>query len=182
LNRKSIMLLAGGLLIGVLLGFLIINGSGRTPGESGQARRDAPAKGLPLADFELPSLVEGEIVKLSDYRGTPVVVNFWGTWCPPCKEEMPLLQSVYEDYSPDLVIIGVNAMDAVGTVEQFVESTNLTFPIALDQEGKVQSQYLVRGFPTTFFIDKDGVLQDQHIGILNERLLNGYLQKIGAGR
>jgi cytochrome c biogenesis protein CcmG, thiol:disulfide interchange protein DsbE len=75
------------------------------------SRNAAPARGLPIADFELVTFT-GETVQLSQFRGQPVVINFWGTWCPPCKNEMPLLQSAYEAYQPELVILAVNVNDS----------------------------------------------------------------------
>jgi peroxiredoxin len=176
---KNIALLFGGLTIGLFMGYLIIRGSGR-PSESGMASRDsAPARGLPIADFELTSL-SGGTVKLSQFRGQAVMINFWGTWCPPCRNEMPLLQSVYETNQPDLVILAVNVNDTVGSVERFVEEMGLTFPILMDDTGSVRSQFQVRGYPTTYFIDREGVLREQFIGELNQEQIDEYLAKIGV--
>jgi peroxiredoxin len=176
---KNFILLFGGLLIGLLMGYLIILGSGRPSNNDLTSRNAAPARGLPIADFELVSLT-GETVKLSQYRGQPVMINFWGTWCPPCRNEMPLLQSTYEKYSPELVILAVNVNDEIGQVERFVEEMDLTFPILMDDKGIVLSQFRVRGFPTTYFVDGDGVLREQFIGELNQEQINAYISKIGV--
>jgi peroxiredoxin len=176
---KNIALLLGGLSLGLLMGYLIIRGSGSPSNTELASRNAAPAKGLPIADFELMTLT-GDMVKLSQFRGQPVVINFWGTWCPPCKNEMPLLQSTYEAHQPELVILAVNVNDAVGSVERFVEEMSLTFPILLDETGSVRMQFQVRGYPTTYFVDGDGVLREQFIGELNQEQIDVYLARIGV--
>jgi cytochrome c biogenesis protein CcmG, thiol:disulfide interchange protein DsbE len=178
---KNVALLLGGLSIGLLMGFIIIRGSGGTSaeGDTPASRRSIPSRGLPIADFELNALT-GERVKLSQFRGQAVVINFWGTWCPPCRNEMPLFQTVFETYQPDLVILAVNVNDAVGSVERYVEEMGLTFPILLDENGDVRSQFQVRGFPTTYFVDREGVLREQSIGELDQSQMDDYLAKIGV--
>jgi peroxiredoxin len=177
---KNFALLFGGLSIGLLMGFLIIRGSGGGSSDDGPAsRRSIPSRGLPIADFELSTLT-GEKVTLSQFRGQAVIINFWGTWCPPCRNEMPLFQTAYETHQPDLVILAVNVNDAVGSVERYVEEMGLTFPILLDETGDVRSQFQVRGFPTTYFVDRDGVLREQFIGELNQSQMDDYLAKIGV--
>jgi peroxiredoxin len=179
MKMKHIIFLLGGLSIGLLMGFLVVQSSGRST-EGIRAFRDAaPARGLPIADFELVSLT-GETVKLSQFRGRPVIINFWGTWCPPCRNEMPLLQSVYEAHQPDLVILAVNVDDSVANIEQFVEEMDLTFTILLDENNSVRSQFQVIGFPTTYFVDREGVLREQFIGELNQQRIDEYIAKIGV--
>jgi peroxiredoxin len=176
---KNVALLLGGLSIGLLMGFLILRGTVRSSDSSLSSRNTAPARGLPIADFELVALT-GETVQLSQFRGQPVVINFWGTWCPPCKNEMPLLQSAYEAYAPELVILAVNVNDSVGSVERFVEEMGLTFPILMDEEDSVRTQFQVRGYPTTYFVDGDGVLREQFIGELNQEQIDTLLAQIGV--
>jgi cytochrome c biogenesis protein CcmG, thiol:disulfide interchange protein DsbE len=176
---KNVALLLGGLSIGLLMGFLILNGTGRSSDNALSSRNAAPARGLPIADFELVTL-SGETVQLSQFRGKPVVINFWGTWCPPCKNEMPLLQSAYDTYGPELVILAVNVNDSVSSVERFVEEMGLTFPILMDEKDAVRTQFQVRGYPTTYFIDGDGVLREQFIGELNQEQIDTLLAQIGV--
>jgi peroxiredoxin len=179
MNWKSVALLLGGLTIGLLMGYLVIRGSGRSS-ESGLSSRNAvPARGLPIADFELNTLT-GEKVQLSQFRGQAVMINFWGTWCPPCRNEMPLLQSAYEANQPELVILAVNVNDTTRAAQDFVEEMGLTFPILMDDAGTVRSQFQVRGYPTTYFVDQDGVLREQFIGELSQVRLDEYLAKIGV--
>lgn len=181
--RGIVWLLLCGFLIGALAGYLFVwNGHTNIRVQDVYSTPDGKSitlKPLPLADFELDSL-DGEIIRLSEFRGRPVVVNFWATWCDPCKEEMPLLELVYTGNSNRLVVIGVNAQEDPIVVKPFVENYQLTFPIVLDQNGEMEKRYAVRGYPTTFFIDADGVLKAEYIGQLNDALLMNYLKLIGA--
>jgi thiol-disulfide isomerase/thioredoxin len=155
--------------------------SGRLTKSSAQpsAALPFPSEKLPFADFELQNL-EGTKIHLSQYRGKAVIVNFWATWCEPCKAEMPLLEKAYLTYSGDLTILGVNVMERPEIVSPFLTQYGITFPILLDRDGAIENRYAVRGYPTSFFVDRDGVLQAQHIGELDDTLLAGYLQLIGV--
>ncbi|NPA31821.1 MAG: TlpA family protein disulfide reductase [Chloroflexi bacterium] len=136
------------------------------PGTLVQGRPPAPQVGFPAPDFTLPTL-EGSTLRLSDLRGQAVILNFWASWCPPCKAEMPALQRVYEAYQPQgLVVVAVNvtAQDARPNVEAFVAEHGLTFPVALDLDARVAAAYRVHSLPTTFFIGPDGVIHDIVIG------------------
>lgn len=126
-------------------------------------------------DFTLLNL-EGEEVSLSDFRGKHVYLNFWATWCSFCDMEMPDLQRVYEE-NDDIVVLGVNVMEKLNEVKPYVEENGLTFPVVLDEEGMMGSLYLVRGMPTTYFINKEGVIlgsipgmltYDQMMDVLNQ--------------
>ena len=133
-------------------------------------------KGNLAPDFELTT-VTGEKVKLSDYRGKKILLNFWASWCGPCRAEMPDMQKLNEEGREDLVILAVNA---TGTERSKVAPTNfikelgLTFPIAFDEEGKVVKTYQVIALPTSFFIDSEGKINDKYTGTLShEQMLNG---------
>ena len=134
--------------------------------------------GQTAPDFTLDT-PDGSTLSLSQFRGHPVVVNYWATWCPPCREEMPLFQRRHEKYS-DLVILAVDGGEDAGTVAKFVNQLNLTFPVLLDPEYKVESLLGILGYPTTLFIDSDGIIRAKQIGQLNDRLLDEYLNKIGV--
>lgn len=118
--------------------------------------------GVKAPDFELKTL-EGKIVKLSDLHGKKVILNFWATWCPPCEAEMPAMQKYYEEMPKDVVILAVN-IDPQLDVQGFIDKKSITFPIPLDEEDEVNSLYQVISIPTTFFIDKNGIIQYKHIG------------------
>ncbi|WP_208591845.1 redoxin domain-containing protein [Gracilibacillus suaedae] len=118
-------------------------------------------------DFELETL-GGETVKLSDYRGEPVMLNFWATWCPPCRSEMPDMQRFYED--TDMKILAINLTDTESNFEdvgQFVEEYDLTFTIPLDQGNVVGDRYQIRPIPTTYMLDSNGIIQFNVFGPLN---------------
>ncbi len=176
MKNKGILILFGGLLVGVLLGAIVfLSGPGQAPGIP---RNLPPTIGSPVADFELPGL-NGDVQRLSNLKNKPVVVNFWATWCPPCKEEMPLLNQMAQEYSGNLVVLGINYAENEAVVREFISTGNITFPILLDETGQVANLYFVRNYPTTFFIDADGMLRAQHIGLLSEDLLARYLALIG---
>ena len=114
--------------------------------------------------FELSSL-DGQVVSLSDFRGKPVFLNFWATWCGPCRFEMPFIQKMYEGLSNEgLVVLAVNVQENPTRVKEFVESFGLTFPVLLATNSEVPLTYNIRGIPATFFIDKNGIIQDIKIG------------------
>ncbi|MBA7693398.1 Thiol-disulfide oxidoreductase ResA [subsurface metagenome] len=124
----------------------------------------APQVGKPAPDFQLPNL-EGQVVSLSDFRGKPVLLNFWATWCSPCRFEMPFIQSIFEESSDTgLVILAVDIGEAPSTVKDFIQSGNFSFPVLLDTSQDVALEYNIRGIPTTFLIDKDGIIQEIRVG------------------
>jgi cytochrome c biogenesis protein CcmG/thiol:disulfide interchange protein DsbE len=122
--------------------------------------------GMTAPDFSLPDL-EGKTRQLSDYRGKVVFLNFWATWCKPCKEEMPSMQLMWENFkSEDFVILAVS-MDRVTTkkdIPPFVENMKLTFPILTDSWGQTDKRYKLMGVPETYIIDQDGILRETIIG------------------
>ena len=137
-----------------------------------------PLRGHPAPDFTLQTL-EGEMLRLSDLQGKAVVLNFWATWCPPCQAEMPELQAAYEAYAPGgLVVLGVNQAEDRATVQNFVNERGLTFPVVLDENYAAAQQYQVSSLPTTFFIDREGIIREIVIGQMNTALLKQQLQSI----
>lgn len=114
------------------------------------------AKGKEAPDFTLLNL-DGEEVSLSDFRGKYVLINFWGTWCQWCEQEMPDLQKVYDE-NEDLVVLAVNVMEEKSDVEGYIKEHGYSFPVLLDADGNVALTYLVSGYPTSYFVDRDGIL------------------------
>lgn len=121
--------------------------------------------GLKAPDFELETL-EGKKVKLSDFAGKKVMLNFWATWCPPCKAEMPHMQKFYEEAGDKIQILAVN-IDPKNNVAGFAEEMNLHFPILLDKNDKVMKMYQILSIPTTYFIDEDGIIRNKFIGAMS---------------
>lgn len=120
-------------------------------------------KNTSAPDFELTTL-SGDIVKLSDYKGKKVLLNFWASWCKPCEEEMPHIQKFYEEKAKEsnIEVITVNMTKYERTdlrdVKNFVKDHGLTFPVLLDKEGEIMDLYEIKFFPTTYILDTEGVI------------------------
>lgn len=138
----------------------------------------APVVGAVAPDFQLQD-INGQAVSLSAYRGQPVLVNFWATWCPPCLLEMPTIQARYEMHHPELVVLAVDYGESVEEVTAYANSVGLTFDPLLDSRGEVTQLFQVRGNPTSYFIDQEGIIQVIHIGMMSEEQIDTYLAKIG---
>jgi len=133
-------------------------------GCSSPATAPGPEMGKLAPDFQLSSLDE-QSVSLSDFRGKPVLLNFWASWCDPCRFEMPFIQTIYEEWTgKGLVVLAVNLQESPARVREFMETLGLSFPVLLATSQDVPLEYNIRSIPTTFFIDKDGVIQDMKIG------------------
>jgi len=115
-------------------------------------------------DFQLPDLDE-KPVSLSDFQGKPILINFWASWCRPCRTEMPYIQQVYEEWSDKgLVVLAINIGETPSEVKKFMGTYELSLPVLLDTKRLVAQQYDVWSIPTTFFIDKNGIIQAKIIG------------------
>ncbi len=149
-----------------------------SPGSSQALDLPVPAHPLlyhPAPDFTMPRLGTEESVTLRDLAGKPIMINFWATWCPPCRHEMPWIQAVYDAYRDQgLEVLAVNAGEkvsqdrAAATVSAFVEMMALTFPVLfgdLDSSIEVQRAYSVAGLPATYFVDPSGTVVDLHTGM-----------------
>ncbi|HEX6302652.1 MAG TPA: redoxin domain-containing protein [Anaerolineales bacterium] len=151
----------------VFLGVLWILAS-RVPGAAttGGAPPPSPREGFSAPDFTLETLDGGQIT-LSDLRGKVVLVNFWASWCPPCRAEMPAIESVYRSYKGlGLEVLAVNTtnQDDVAAAADFVQELGLSFPIPLDHTGAVSASYNLRGLPSSYFIDQQGVIRSMVVG------------------
>jgi peroxiredoxin len=120
-------------------------------------REDAP-------DFTLKSL-EGSNLRLEEYRGQVVLINFWASWCGPCRQEMPLLDRLHHRYEDTgFAVLGVNVEGEVAPAQGIVDKTNVTFPILIDEGQKVSDMYNLQAMPTTVVVDRDGVVRYIHPG------------------
>ena len=131
--------------------------------------------------FEIPVITGGN-VQIKDYIGKPLVLNFWATWCGPCIIEMPLLEQRYNDFSPELIILAINIGEPIQTVRKFVNEKKYTFLVLWDNKNKAQDLYLIDAYPTSFFIDKEGIIRAVHVGLMSEEQLDKNLQSIGVGK
>jgi thiol-disulfide isomerase/thioredoxin len=138
---------------------------------------------LSAPDFSLPDM-DGEAHTLSEFRGKVVMLNFWATWCPPCRREMPSMQRLYEKYRDrGLEVVAVNQFEDPDLVFEFTGRLSLepTFPILFDRESRVSEQFRVKGLPTTYLLDREGKIRYQAIGGREfdhpevERLIEGLL-------
>ncbi len=133
----------------------------------GALDENAPAIGKPAPDFALPD-PSGRVVKLSDLRGQVVWVNFWATWCVPCKRELPDIQRLYDEkHDQGLEVLEVNWQEDGATASDFFEAHGLTLPILLDRNGQVFRQYKLQGLPDSFFIDRNGSIVAIYYGQLS---------------
>jgi len=143
-----------------------------------QPPQEMPMLGATAPGFTLTNL-QGQPVTLSQFRGRPVIINFWATWCVPCRNEMPAFQQAFETHrAADLVILAVNFEEDASLVRPFVEELELTFEILYDTQTTVTQSYQVTGLPRTIFVDRQGVIKHIQVGELTEPLLAESLEKI----
>lgn len=189
-NRAALLIMGAGLLVGLLAGLVVFVGLPGLPGGAlasgaagGPTATPAPAAvvGAPAPDFTLNDL-DGNPVKLSDLQGQVVLINFWATWCGPCRLEMPAIEAEYQARrSQGFTVLAVDWDEPADQVQSFVDELGLTFPVLLDPGSTVNDLYRVRGYPTSFFINRDGYVDRQHVGIMTEGQLSTYLDNLGLG-
>lgn len=134
----------------------------------------AASLGYLAPDFTLTSL-DGQNISLSSLRGTPVLLNFWATWCPPCRQEMPHLQDFYERYKDQIALLGIDWGEDAETVKRFLERLGVSYPNLLDQRATVFVLYRLTGIPTSFFIDREGYIRGMWLGpMTTEEIAKGF--------
>lgn len=137
------------------------------------------AKGEKAPNFQLKKFSSDETVTLRDLEGKGVMLNFWATYCDPCKDEMPFMNDLYEEYQDrgvEILAVNLDATDIV--VERFQEEYDISFPILRDRQGQVMDLYNIGPIPTSIFINPDGEIVEQVQGALTLGKLEGYLQQI----
>lgn len=133
---------------------------------------------IKAADFTLKDM-SGKEVSLSDFKGKKVFLNFWASWCPPCKAEMPEMEKLYQETKDsDLVILAINLAEDKSTVQNFLKDNQYNFPVLLDTDNSVASNYQVVSIPTSFFIDKEGNIIDKHIGTMSIENMKSYISNL----
>ncbi|MGP3785119.1 MULTISPECIES: TlpA family protein disulfide reductase [unclassified Paenibacillus] len=110
----------------------------------------------------------GEQVKLSDYRGKVVMINFWASWCTPCVREMPMINQIAQTYQEDVQTLFVNVGEAKGTIREFMNKQQFDFPVIIDVTGKVSGLYRITGLPATMIIDQEGMFSHILLGELTK--------------
>ncbi|GAW92532.1 TlpA family protein disulfide reductase [Calderihabitans maritimus] len=201
MNRKTGLLLAVIIILAATVVFWYSTGispvtragedTGSASGEKAEAdsidvaKEDKPfqadsmflAVGEQAPDFTLTTL-DGKKVSLSDYRGKKVLLNFWASWCPPCRAEMPDIQSYHEAHSGEVAVLAVNIMyrETEEKIRDFLEEGHYTFTVLLDKNYDVQNTYKVRGVPTSYFIDSKGIIRYYKLGPLTEEEIKRWME------
>ena len=171
----SIALLAVAGVLG-LMAWSIFNPGPRTTGGG------ITKTGTAAPDFTLDVLGSEDQLTMSEYRGTPVVLNVWASWCPPCRVELPLLEKGWSQYrDAGVQFIGLDIQDTESAAMDTIDRFNLTYPNVRDATGETSTRYGVVGLPTTYFIDADGVIVRRAVGALTPELLAVSVEELLAG-
>ncbi len=169
LNTLKLLLVAV-LVLGVSAGCSLVNSQ-----EDDEAQFDkdqlAQVQQEPAAEFE-GELLDGEEAAFADYSGKPLIINFWASWCSPCRAEMPELIEAYETHKDDIQFIGVNFRDTKALANRFYDEFEVPYESFFDQSGKIGFSYGVRALPATFFIDSEGTIIDRKLGALSREELD----------
>lgn len=169
----------------LLLAVLVLAGSGIAVWEKPQpsapvvADVQKPEVGFVAPHFSLTGL-DNQTYKVEGKRDKPLLLNFWASWCGPCRMEAPDLQKIYEKYGGQIDMYGVNvtSSDSPEAAQAFVQSYKLTFPIPMDVSGSVANRYLVQAFPTTYLIDAQGIVRKKIIGMIDAKTLELELRQL----
>lgn len=150
-----------------------------TPSVGAVPVNTAPFVGNLAPDFTLQTL-DNETITLRDFTdaGQPVVLNFWATWCPPCRVEMPYFDRASTRYDGRAAILSVNQAESPETIRAFAEKNGLTYPLLIDQDMRVNNLYGILNLPTTLFIDKNGVVKEVLVGTISQAVLDDRIEKL----
>ncbi|MRN53427.1 thiol-disulfide oxidoreductase ResA [Paenibacillus monticola] len=164
--------------IQIVILFLIVLLGGYAIGSSVFGGDGKPKEGSRAPSFELLGL-DGQTHTLKQYKGKAVVLNFWGSWCSPCVQEMPALQAQWEKWRDQgVVVVGVNVGEDQMTVENFVKMVGINFPVVMDTGRDAVRSYGISPMPTTFFINSKGKVDSIHIGQLDLSTLDAQIGKL----
>jgi len=184
--KKSLIVLIAVIIIGVSI-FTVRNYNSSISKTNPSVENNTSTKPLGInpnliktkaIDFKLKDL-NGEELSLSDLKGKKVFLNFWATWCPPCKAEMPEIEKLYEETKDsDLVIVAVEIGEPLTTVKSFIDSNKYNFKVLLDSDQSVASKYGISSIPTSFFIDAEGNIISKRIGAMNIDQMKAYIKTL----
>jgi len=135
---------------------------------------------MPAPEFTLKTLAGGQ-VSLSDYRGRPVLINFWASWCVPCRTEMPDIIAAYKAHREsglEVLAIDNTQLDVIDDVRQFVATFQMPFPVLLDEQGEVALAYRILGLPTSVFVDGEGIVRAVNVGPMSAATIEKHLATI----
>jgi len=173
-----------GLLAALTCGVVNIAGPSLSPAQHAHESKPnaAPGVGAPAIAFDLKSL-DGKSVELTSFRGKPLVLNFFASWCDPCRDEMPLINDLASKAAKGgYSVLGIAVEDSRAAVSEFAKETNLVFPIALDLNSTVKRAYRIFGPPATFFVDGQGIIRDVVLGPITPERAKEAMKRVGAVR
>lgn len=174
----AVLVIGAALTLIVLLVVFFVPLGGSEPTTDSIVVGGHPLVGRVAPEIDLETL-DGARVRLSDLRGRPVLINFWATWCPPCREEFPLMVTAYEEHADDgLEILGVMHQDFADGARAFAEDMGARWPILDDRDDAAYDDYIVSGLPTSYFVDANGIVRAFSLGGFNEDGLTAQLETI----
>ncbi|MDR3539737.1 MAG: TlpA disulfide reductase family protein [Desulfosporosinus sp.] len=140
----------------------------------------APMIGYRVPSFSLPSIPDNQLISLADYQGKAVLINFWASWCPPCQSETSDLVKAFAKYGNEVQFIGVNlsSQDSLQDVTAFLAKYGVKYPVVLDTKGAVAQQFQTMAIPTSFFVNRQGIIIDRYVGAITPQELERDLQRI----
>jgi cytochrome c biogenesis protein CcmG/thiol:disulfide interchange protein DsbE len=167
--------LGAALLCGALL-VVLLKGFGRDPHE-------VPFRlsGKPATPFTLRALDSGKPVSLEQFRGRPVVINFWASWCGPCRQEHPVLEWGAKEFGGQAQFLGIVFEDTEENAREFLQQMGASFPQLVDPRSRISVDYGVAGVPETYFIDANGVIMGKHVGPIDPQTLANRIRELSAG-
>jgi thiol-disulfide isomerase/thioredoxin len=172
IKRQRVMIGLVGLgLAAIMVTLILIVGDGASVNSTQAAPVPDQLQYDPMPEFAL-SRIDGSTLSSSELANKTVVINFWASWCPPCRSEMPSIESFYQEHRDEnLIVVAVNAGESPEQIEQFVQEHDLTFEVVQDPTMQMMAQFGVLSLPTTFIIDQRGDIRGQHMGQLDEQQL-----------
>lgn len=169
--RRAALVLGVAVAISAVTGAAAIAGRAKPPADRVGVQGAAPS-------FDLPRVgAPGDRVRLAEFRGRPLVVNFWASWCVPCRREMPALEAVADRLAGRVAFVGINHLDVARPAAEFQREFGVRYPSGFDPEGKVAPAYGVVGLPTTVLIDARGMILARHLGALTETALGDLIRR-----
>jgi thiol-disulfide isomerase/thioredoxin len=158
-------------LVGAVVAAILLTSGGKKAGRA--------AEGAAAPNFTLANLQDGkDSISLASYKGKPVLVNFWATWCVPCKDEMPLLEAAHKKWGSKVQFVGIDRQDYKPDALAFAQRTHVTYPLAADPDATLDGSYRLRGMPTSVFIDRNGRIVQRVTGPVTKSQLDDTLSTL----
>lgn len=179
-NALFVVVLLGGSLFIAMTRVQPARTAGPRPSAPAPVAAPAPLPDHAAPAFALPG-VDGKTVALADMRGQVVLINIWATWCPPCQAEMPMIEAAYQKYRADgFTVLAVNQGEDGARVVDFLQKHGLNFPALLDRDGAVSREYAAHALPTSFFVDRQGIIRAVYRGPLAPGVIAGTVEQLLA--